>query len=199
MRLILVLTVFAGLLAVVAFTGQTDSASTAQSVQSVQSVSTSIPAPKLVKCNGTKAYIVKKRNATWRWEDSIFVPRTRTSYANRRTACSPYLKWQARLWAGRADDRFRTYVSLREPEDAICHVFGIYCTEALAVSGCETGQTFDTKASNGQYLGLFQMGSFERSTYGHGKSALEQAVAALRYFVASGRDWSPWSCRWAAG
>ena len=54
---------------------------------------------------------------------------------------------------------------------------------------------YRTTAQNGQYLGLFQMGSSERQLFGHGASALEQAKAAHRYFVLSGRDWSPWSCK----
>lgn len=50
-------------------------------------------------------------------------------------------------------------------------------------------------AANGQYLGCFQMGTNERATYGHGPGFWAQARAALRYFIASGRDWSPWSCK----
>ncbi len=81
----------------------------------------------------------------------------------------------------------------------ICKVFGPkYCRQAINVASCETGGTFDVWARNGQYLGLFQMGSSERDRYGHGRGAWDQARAAKRYFVASGRDWSPWSCRWAA-
>jgi hypothetical protein len=79
------------------------------------------------------------------------------------------------------------------PRKAICHVFGSDCHEALAVSRCESH--LHTDAQNGQYLGLFQMGSNERHLFGHGPSAVEQAKAAHRYFVASGRDWSPWSCK----
>ena len=75
----------------------------------------------------------------------------------------------------------------------ICRVFGDHCREALAVSRCESG--LRTDAQNGQYLGLFQMGSSERRLFGHGASAVEQAQAAHRYFVASGRDWGPWSCK----
>jgi hypothetical protein len=82
------------------------------------------------------------------------------------------------------------------PRAAICAVFGSYCEEAVAVARCES--RLSTTAQNGQYLGLFQMGSYERRLFGHGGSAREQAVAAHRYFVRSGRDWSPWSCRWAA-
>jgi hypothetical protein len=82
------------------------------------------------------------------------------------------------------------------PRAAICDVFGENCDEAVAVAWCES--RLDTKARNGQYLGLFQMGSHERELFGHGPSAHDQATAAHRYFVESGRDWSPWSCRWAA-
>jgi hypothetical protein len=82
------------------------------------------------------------------------------------------------------------------PKTAICAVFGDYCQEALAVAWCESH--LSPSAQNGQYLGLFQMGSYERRLFGHGQTAHAQAVAAHRYFVRSGRDWSPWSCRWAA-
>ena len=89
----------------------------------------------------------------------------------------------------------RKLVSL-PPRAAICSVFGSYCQEALAVARCES--RLSTGAQNGQYLGLFQMGSSERRLFGHGSTARDQAAAAHRYFVRSGRDWSPWSCRWAA-
>lgn len=77
---------------------------------------------------------------------------------------------------------------------AICDVFGVrHCAAALEVSWCES--RFNTDARNGQYRGLFQMGSWERRTFGHGHSAEAQARAAERYFIRTGRDWSPWSCR----
>jgi hypothetical protein len=79
------------------------------------------------------------------------------------------------------------------PQKAICHVFGGHCKQALAVARCES--RLSTTAQNGQYLGLFQMGSSERRIFGHGPTPLEQARAAHRYFVRSGRDWSPWSCK----
>jgi hypothetical protein len=76
----------------------------------------------------------------------------------------------------------------------ICKVFGKYCQQALAVSWCES--RWYVWARNGQYLGLFQMGSYARAKYGHHHSnAWIQARAAYRYFVDSGRDWSPWSCK----
>jgi hypothetical protein len=81
------------------------------------------------------------------------------------------------------------------PKVAIRAVFGRYAEQAIGVAWCESRLT--TTAQNGQYLGLFQMGSNERRLFGHGTNAHQQALAAHRYFVVSGRDWSPWGCRWA--
>lgn len=72
-------------------------------------------------------------------------------------------------------------------------VFGPYATQAQRVAWCES--KWYTGATNGQYQGMFQMGSSERRLYGHGSTPFEQAQAAYRYFVASGRDWSPWECK----
>jgi hypothetical protein len=93
----------------------------------------------------------------------------------------------------RAQTRQLAVFEAATPANAICRVFGDDCQEALAVSRCESG--LRTDAQNGQYLGLFQMGSSERRLFGHGPSANDQARAAHRYFVASGRDWGPWSCK----
>lgn len=82
-----------------------------------------------------------------------------------------------------------------EAREAIYATFGVYADQAMRVSDCETGGTYSPSSANGQYLGIFQMGDNERATYGHGPSWLEQAQAAYRYFVASGRDWSPWECK----
>jgi len=79
------------------------------------------------------------------------------------------------------------------PKAAICGVFRRYCRQAIAVAWCESRLT--TTAQNGEYLGLFQMGSYERKLFGHGPTAHAQAAAAHAYFVHSGRDWSPWSCK----
>jgi hypothetical protein len=98
-----------------------------------------------------------------------------------------------RALAQRVKARRLAAVEASKPENVICRVFGAHCREALAVSRCESG--LSTTAQNGQYLGLFQMGSNERRLFGHGPSALEQATAAHRYFVASGRGWGPWSCK----
>jgi hypothetical protein len=61
------------------------------------------------------------------------------------------------------------------------------------VAYCES--KYDLYAQNGQYHGLFQMGSSERATYGDSNNVYGQAAAAYAYFVASGKDWSPWACK----
>lgn len=90
-------------------------------------------------------------------------------------------------------DHQRIHGQQQRAKVAICKTFGSYCKQALAVSWCES--KWYVWAQNGQYLGIFQMGSWERSKYGHGSGAWAQARAAYRYFVESGRDWSPWSCK----
>jgi hypothetical protein len=79
------------------------------------------------------------------------------------------------------------------PRVAICAVFKHFCAQAVDVAWCES--RLSTTAQNGQYLGLFQMGFTARRAFGHGPNALAQSIAAHRYFVSSGRDWSPWSCK----
>jgi hypothetical protein len=79
------------------------------------------------------------------------------------------------------------------PKTAICAVFKRYCAQAVAVAWCES--RLHTSAQNGEYLGLFQRGYTARRVFGHGPTALAQSIAAHRYFVYSGRDWSPWSCK----
>lgn len=72
---------------------------------------------------------------------------------------------------------------------AICHYWHP-CTKALQVAWCES--RYDVYARNGQYLGLFQMGDYARSTYGHAWNAWAQAKAAHRYYLDAG--WAPWEC-----
>ena len=106
------------------------------------------------------------------------------------------IRYYRRLIRVRAELRLARRMAHASPKAAICEVFGRYCDQALAVAWCESGH--QTTARNGQYLGLFQMGTYARQVAGHGDTAYEQARAAYRFFVLSGRDWSPWSCRWAA-
>lgn len=79
--------------------------------------------------------------------------------------------------------------------------FRAHWREAVDVAYCEAG-TFHWlrtgrpwTAGNGQYRGMFQMGSGERRRWGHGPGSWAQARAASRYFRASGSDWSPWGCK----
>jgi hypothetical protein len=108
------------------------------------------------------------------------------------------------VWAiGRAADAEAHYnPGVHNTRHAInlawCGKSNSYCgasSEAWEVARCETGGTFSVWARNGQYLGLFQMGDYARSRYGHGRDPWTQARAAHRYYVASGRDWSPWDPR----
>lgn len=78
------------------------------------------------------------------------------------------------------------------PQTVIRQVFGAYGEQAVRVSWCES--RWQTSARNGQYLGLFQMSRTARARYGHGPGAAAQSRAAYRYFMDSGRDWSPWTC-----
>jgi len=84
-------------------------------------------------------------------------------------------------------------VSGNSTTNVICQVFGPYCSQALRVAWCES--RYQTTAQNGQYLGLFQMGSYARARYGHGSDAYTQARAAYRYFIDAGHSWAPWTCR----
>lgn len=76
---------------------------------------------------------------------------------------------------------------------AICATFGRYCGEALRVAWCES--RWKVSARNGTHLGLFQMGAWERRTYGHGPGAWAQSRAAYRYFTALGHSWRRWTCQ----
>jgi hypothetical protein len=115
--------------------------------------------------------------------------------AHRRLARSTHaLAILQRAVARRNARRLARRLANAPPRAVICHVFGQrHCREALTVAWCESRHR--TTAQNGQYLGLFQMGSYERDLFGHGVTAHKQAVAAHRYFVLSGRDWSPWGCK----
>lgn len=79
------------------------------------------------------------------------------------------------------------------PRTAICGVFRGDCRAAVDVAWCES--RLQTTARNGQYLGLFQLGTMARERFGHGPTAWEQATAAHRYYVYSGSNWGPWSCK----
>jgi hypothetical protein len=74
---------------------------------------------------------------------------------------------------------------------AVCHYFkGSLCATAMKIVRCETGGSYTPWSANGQYLGIFQMGSHERATYGHGNNVWAQAKAAYAYYKDAG--WGPW-------
>ena len=161
--------------------------------------STTEASPK-VRCPGVHQGINFYRNATHTWQNKLGVQLTKSSKQPIRSCA--YARWVARLWMKRAHTwrvKYAEYQAwmrrMSDPVEAIKHVFGSRWREAVAVASCETGGTLSVWAQNGQYLGLFQMGSSERATYGHGSTPLAQAQAAHRYFTASGSDWSPWQCR----
>jgi hypothetical protein len=143
----------------------------------------------LQKYRGTVRFFENRRSL---FVASVQQTNTRSSLAYAKTRVRQLTKTVATL---RAKARARTARKLASlpPPAAICTVFGSYCQEALAIAWCES--RLSTRAQNGQYLGLFQMGSSERRLFGHGPTALEQAASAHKYFVRSGRDWSPWSCK----
>lgn len=78
--------------------------------------------------------------------------------------------------------------------------------QAVHVAGCEsagdpTGRVLRPWATNGQYLGLFQLGAPVRERFLRGPwfGAWANARAALALWRSSGRSWQQWSCSWAAG
>lgn len=155
-----------------------------------------IGAPARKPCvNRLRRRIVEKRATAWRHQDYLELRRDRTARRARTATNCEYLRWVARRWSLRARAYWKVVVYVRTPEGAIRFVFREYAREALAVARCESGASMTPRAHNGQYLGMFQMGSHERATYGHGPTPYEQARAARRYFDASGRDWSPWACQ----
>ena len=151
-----------------------------------------------------KLDVARKQRGVIRFFESH--PRLLTAPEHRKAARASVRRATRRLAVTTRDIAYlRRIIDAREarrlealpPRAAICDAFDHYCGEALKVAWCES--RLHTSARNGQYLGLFQMGSYARELYGHGATAHDQAIAAHRYFVSSGRDWSPWSCKpWRA-
>lgn len=132
--------------------------------------------------------------------------------ATRKSRPSPYWLLERRYWAlerqagrlGAEVRRLRRLAARRQLEArmgtvaTIRLVFLGHEDEAVRVASCETGGTFSPWATNGQYKNIFQMGESERRQYGWhtaGSPVLVATLAAYRYFLASGSDWSPWSCK----
>jgi len=156
------------------------------------------------KCPGLVEGMYYYRRKTHHWEIKLNVTYTKSTFNASKIRSCAYTKWVAHRWMKRAHvmrvryakwlHNHRTrYLSNASPQAVICSVFGPYCSQAIAVANCEGG--FSPYAQNGQYLGTFQMGAHERAIYGHGYTIYEQAKAAYAYFVDSGSNWSPWSCK----
>lgn len=144
-------------------------------------------------CPDARKAIVYYRGLVWDRQRELGESLSPTYYPERRKYACKYKRWVVGNWRAIAAEYRKLINHLSDPETAIEYVFGEYAEQAKAVSWCESH--YHTSATNGQYLGMFQMGSSERALYGHDDTALGQAKAAHRYFVASGRDWSPWSCK----
>jgi hypothetical protein len=115
--------------------------------------------------------------------------------ANHRTIIleSKVRELRTKLWAVRYAKKQILKRLRYNSRAAIRYVFGRWAGQALQVSYCES--RWSRTARNGQYLGLFQMGSYARSRYGHSSTAIGQARAAFRYFRATGYTWRPWACQ----
>lgn len=146
-------------------------------------------------CTSVKKALVFYRARTWKYQDELQIPRHKTTYPERWSRSCNYLRYSMGNWVSKSIEYRLILQSLNDPISAIYFVFGRYGNAAVKVAYCESGGTYSTTARNGQYLGMFQMSAWARRKYGHGNMALQQARAAYRYFVASGRDWSPWQCR----
>ena len=89
--------------------------------------------------------------------------------------------------AAQASDSRTLY---QQAQRAVCYYFKNNCTTAMRIVKCETGGSYTPWSSNGQYQGIFQMGSQERATYGDGNNVWAQAKAAFAYFRVAG--FGPW-------
>ncbi len=71
--------------------------------------------------------------------------------------------------------------------------YGLSSGGMLRVARCESN--LQRAASNGQYLGLFQLGAYARERYlrGDWSDAYANAMAAARYAHDAG-GWGPWTC-----
>jgi hypothetical protein len=63
--------------------------------------------------------------------------------------------------------------------------------QAFDIAWCES--RYSVRARNGQYLGLWQLGSWARARYGHGTTVRAQAHAAHALYHDYG--WRQWQCR----
>lgn len=112
------------------------------------------------RCKSSKTAVIFYRSATWKWQDSLNVSRTNTSYSERWSKSCVYTAWVAGLWQTRSYRlrlRFNTemvrrrsyYVSLSNKWDCIHRNEGAW----------------NSNTGNGYYGGLQMDLAFQR-TYG---------------------------------
>lgn len=107
-------------------------------------------------------------------------------------AFAPVLPWAHAHWKPGVHNRYHAIVGAWCGRDSLARI----CPrgwEAIRVAKCEAGRSMSPHARNGQFLGMFQMGWWARSRFGHGVDPWSQARAAHRYWLVSG--WAPWECR----
>lgn len=153
----------------------------------------------------SKTELVAQENYSAGVIAAITKPSRRWRIAPRHSTCWSHVPWsrvcdraRRRLIAHRwlyliASQRYaQLYVpKIRSVPDIICAVFGANCAKALSVALCESH--YSPRATNGQYWGIFQMGSRERAMFGGSSSdPWDQVRAAYRYFSVAG--WGPWEC-----
>ena len=73
---------------------------------------------------------------------------------------------------------------------------------AVRVARCESGLSTTVLGPKDEYgnyrLGLFQLGTYERSVagpYTRWSSAKVQATSGYHYYILTGADWGAWECR----
>ena len=81
-------------------------------------------------------------------------------------------------------------------------VFGRYGAAAVRVARCESGLRTTALGPRDEYgnrrIGLFQLGTYERSVagkYTRWSSALVQSRSAFNYFAMTGYDFGAWECK----
>lgn len=108
--------------------------------------------------------------------------------------------------AGMATPALSSTAESRRAIVAAAQRYGFSPAGMLRVAGCESsgdrpyGVRLNEWATNGQYLGLFQLGAWARSRYlrGHWANPWANADAAARLARATGGfKGGQWSCGWA--
>lgn len=146
--------------------------------------------------------IQQARQAVWALQETMSLPRTRTSYSDRRKhASEAYRRWVLRLWSGRLDRLEEQQLSLRWQIDREWPQYD----EWVRIGVCESGANPPNWQHNsGTYQGAlgFYRGSWDAfRPAGYPSEAylatpLQQMVVAERIYDRYGL--TGWGCRGAA-